>query len=154
MKNRIIVGGLYTLAGIFYIIGPKFIFDLCKDDAMNCHKSVNAVLVIAIAVIVTGILYFLSNTKREKILLSIIEGVLGIDVLLILLVFIKGCGMADMACQRSTFPGLYGITVLLILVVAINIVVALLWSERNEDDDDDDDETESDEENIKKSLEE
>ncbi|MBQ9609706.1 MAG: DUF4418 family protein [Lachnospiraceae bacterium] len=148
MKNKVIVGGLYTLAGIFYIIGPKFIFDLCKDESMNCHKSVNAVLAIAIAVIVAGVLYFFSNTKRERIFLSIIEAVLGIDVLLILLVLIKGCGMADMACQRSTFPGLYGITVLLLLVVAINIVVTLLWSGKNEDDIE---ETESDEENIDKS---
>jgi hypothetical protein len=133
MKNKIIIISSYLLAALLYIIGPYTLFKVCEvgDSPMKCHWSIQAEAALAIVLIGTAIVYVLTKTAREKVFLSIIAVFISITAILIPLVLIGGCSMKSMACQSSTFPALYVISIILILVSIINIIIHIRKIEGN-----------------------
>lgn len=73
MKNRIVTAAIDLISGLLFLIGPYTIFKVCPTEemVMTCHWSVRAEAGIGILLIISAILYFLSEVKTTRLLLSI-----------------------------------------------------------------------------------
>lgn len=127
MKNKIISVGVYLLAAVLYIVGPKSIFRVCEvgEKPMKCYWSTQSLIGIAIILLGIAVVYALTKTKREKLLISAISIVTNIIAILIPSVLIGGCKMKTMACQSTTFPAVYVIGAVAILISIANIFYLL-----------------------------
>lgn len=124
MKNRIATAVINLISGLLFLIGPYTIFKVCPTEemVMTCHWSVRAEAGIGILLIISAILYFLSEVKTTRLLLSIQAAGIYIVGILIPSILIGGCKNKDMPCKSLTFPSFYFISVLGLVYLIGNIL--------------------------------
>ena len=106
MKKRIIAI-IAIVLGLLAAIGPRTIFPVCNGAMkMRCYNTAQAELVVGLLAVVLGTgLAFLTN-KKLSVILSVIEGILGLFIVLIPTVIIGVCGSPMMHCVSVTNPAL------------------------------------------------
>lgn len=133
MKNKLITGIFYTIAGILYIVGPYTIFRVCDSSKhiMKCHWTVQAEIGTGILFILLGVL-FLFIDHKETIVAGYIVGIFNsVIAILYPLVLIGGCENSMMACKSLTFPSFYLIAALILIYSTTKLL--LLYREKVKD---------------------
>lgn len=125
-KDGKILSILYVILSILLIVGPKSIFSVCEvgEKPMKCYWSTQAVIALAVILLVIGVLFYLADSAQTKNMLSIVTVATAAMVILIPAKLIGGCGMMTMACRSLTFPAFYVIGILFIVSAVVEIVLA------------------------------
>lgn len=90
---------------------------------MKCYWSTQAVLALAVILLVAAALFFLADSAQTKIILSIVTIVTAVMVILIPAKLIGGCAKLTMACQSLTFPAFYVIGIVFIVSAIGEIIL-------------------------------
>lgn len=122
MKNKWMISIGYLLLGLLWSIGPNVLFPPC-EKGMACRDTADAVLAVSLIVLLGAVLYFFSETARERIILSVVGLGSALSVFLITNVWIKGCKMQTMRCVTGTIPGIN----IGVLIMAVLSIVNLTW---------------------------
>lgn len=125
-KDGKILSILYVILSILLIIGPKSIFSVCEveEKPMKCYWSTQAIIALAVILLVIAVLFFLADSAQTKIMLSVVTVATAAMVILIPAKLIGGCGKMTMACRSLTFPAFYVIGIVFIVSAVVEIILA------------------------------
>lgn len=124
-KDGKILSVIYMILSVLLIVGPKSIFAVCKveEKPMKCYWSTQAVMALAVILLVIAVLFFLADSSQTKIMLSVITIVTATMIILIPAKLIGGCGKMTMACRSLTFPAFYVIGGILIMSAVVECIL-------------------------------
>ena len=116
-KDGKILSVLYVILSVLLMVGPKSIFAVCKveEKPMKCYWSTQAILALAVILLVIAVLFFIADSAQTKTMLSVVTIATAAMVILIPAKLIGGCGKMTMACRSLTFPAFYVIGIVFIL---------------------------------------
>ncbi|MGO5066089.1 DUF4418 family protein [Clostridium sporogenes] len=121
MKNRLLTGIIYLIAGILLIVGPQTFIPVCQqgEKIMKCFWTQRAELGVGTLFMASGVCVILAKSELIRLGISISNVFLGILTFLIPFVLIGGCKNLDMTCRSITFPIFY-------VIASVTIIISLL----------------------------
>lgn len=125
-KDGKILSVLYVILSVLLIVGPKSIFAVCEveEKPMKCYWSTQAIIALAVILLVIAVLFFIADSAQTKIMLSVVTIGAAAMVILIPAKLIGGCGKMTMACRSLTFPAFYVIGIVFIVSAIVEIALA------------------------------
>ena len=109
MKNKTIPAVILMIYGLLASVGPQTLFKICENSTtpMKCTYAAAAEIGIGAVTLLLGILYLLTQTRHERLLLSIAGIGMAALTAAVPAFLIGGCKNPTMPCVMLSYPILY-----------------------------------------------